>query len=399
MNLFRTLAGRALALFLILAAVTLSGCNRVSSDTATLRYQEAIGLEKQGNWDRALEAYRTASQGRFKDQAQSLASMARVALRAKRYDVAVQAYTTLSQQFPDARVNAAAPDAPEDVHNVREWLGTPGNQPPDSPLVAAQARMDEANRSKVPYRVMDSIVSATGRNPAYSYFILLLLITVALKLVLTPLTISQFHSMRKMTSIQPKLKALQEQYKDTPEEFNRRMLGLYREEGVNPFGCGASLIIQMPIMFGVYSFIQQYNYQFRNGHFLWVNPTVHDLAPAFIGANLAQPDIPLLVLYTLSMILSQKLTMIPAQDDQQRQQQMMMMYMMPIMFLFILKTFPSAFILYWLLFNLASTWHQWYLMKKHPVPVYVAPAAPPPPAPDDQPKRGPARTPAKRKRK
>ena len=82
----------------------------------------------------------------------------------------------------------------------------------------------------------------------------------------------------------------------------------------------------------------------------------------------------------------------------------MMSIMMPVMFLFVLKSFPSAFILYWLVFNILSTWQTFHLMKAHahhfPTPASGNGSAATVDAPTGKtPVKGPARTTARRKRK
>lgn len=361
--------------------------------------------EQRGDATAALDDYVRAAQVDFADQPQALANVGRLAIAAKRYDLALQALKTLVVKFPERQVSTTAVD--ERV--VKDWIGTEVNYTGD--FLVAQQLQDTINKRKFAYQAMDSLVAVSGRNPWYSAALALLIFTVVIKTLMTPLTAIQFNSTRKMTAIQPKMKALQEQCKDKPEELNKRMMALYKEEGVNPVGCGATMMIQMPILIALYSVIRLYNFQFRDAYFLWVNPHTAALAPGIIGANLAQPDMILLGLYAVSMFLSQKLTVMPAQDEQQRQQQMMMAYMMPIMFLFILKTFPSAFVLYWLLFNFFTTWQQWHLLKKNPMPA-PAPVSPsgsagsngtsqavkPARLPEDAPKPGPKQTPPKRKK-
>ncbi|HEY3415094.1 MAG TPA: YidC/Oxa1 family membrane protein insertase [Armatimonadota bacterium] len=361
--------------------------------------------EQRGDAAAALDDYARAAPVDFADQPQALANTGRLALAAKRYDLALQALKTLVEKYPERQVSTGAVD--ERV--VKDWIGTPADHKGD--FLAAEALADQINRGKIAYKTMDALVALTGRNPWYSAALALLIFTVVIKVAMTPLTNIQFNSTRKMTAIQPKMKALQEQCKDKPEELNKRMMALYKEEGVNPVGCGATMLIQFPILIALYSVIRLYNFQFRDAYFLWVNPHTASLAPGIIGANLAQPDMILLGLYAVSMFLSQKLTVMPAQDEQQRQQQMMMAYMMPIMFLFVLKTFPSAFVLYWLLFNFFTTWQQWHLLKKNPIPVAspvtssgspgsngTSQTARPQRSPEDAPKPGPKQTPPKRKK-
>lgn len=389
---------------LLVAAVSLlSGCGkRVSPEEAQTRYNEAVAFEKEGKAESALKAYQDAAAGSFPDQAQALASLGRVALGQKKYDVAITAYTQLASndKFADKTVNAAAPGKVKEPHEVGQWVGTIQDQHEGTPLWAAEAAKDAASKSNFWYKLMDMLVAATGRNHWYSYTLALVFVTVIVKIAITPFTNQQMRTSRKMSAIQPKMKALQEEYKDKPEQLNKAMMALYKQEGVSLHGCLGGMIIQYPILWGLYALIRMYSFQFRKGYFLWVNPDTHGLAPNILGKNLAQPDMILLVLYAVSMFLSQKVMMTPAVDEQQAQQQRMMTYMMPIMFVFILKTLPSAFILYWLLFNVLTTWQQWRLLKKSPIEmVAVAPAAAPAKDAADAVKRGPARTSAKRKKK
>jgi membrane protein insertase Oxa1/YidC/SpoIIIJ len=92
-----------------------------------------------------------------------------------------------------------------------------------------------------------------------------------------------------------------------------------------------------------------------NHDFLWVR-------------NLADPDMPLLVLYTISMIAFQKLTMKtqPMSDPQQQQQQNMMVWMMPLMFFMFFQGLPSGFILYWLGTNLIYLPQQYFGTRVKP---------------------------------
>lgn len=344
----------------------------------------------------AMQAYVRAAQVDFADQPQALADAGRTALAAGEYDLALNCLRSLVRKFPDKEVTTSAVD--ERV--IRDWAGTAADHKGD--FYTTEALQDHINKQKIAYQVVDGLVALTHRNKWYSAALMLLMITVVIKGAMTPLTKIQFHSTRKMTAIQPKMKALQEQYKNKPEEMNKRVMALYKEEKVNPVGCGATMVIQFPILIGLYSVIRMYNFQFRDYYFLWVNPHTAKLAPGIIGSSLAQPDIILLVLYAISMFLSQKLTIMPSQDEQQRQQQMMMAYTMPIMFLFILRTFPSAFVLYWLLFNFFTTWQQWHLLKKHPMPavaaVSAAATAPVTKPISTGPKPGPKQTPPKRKK-
>jgi len=94
----------------------------------------------------------------------------------------------------------------------------------------------------------------------------------------------------------------------------------------------------------------------RRGSFFWVE-------------DLSKPDLPLLIIYAVSMILSTKLMPQPATaDPSQKSSQKMMTYLMPVMLFFFLRSFPSAFIFYWASFNIIGTIQQLWLNKRFPPP-------------------------------
>ena len=239
-------------------------------------------------------------------------------------------------------------------------------------LTRYQKGLDEKAATKPGYKIIDALVAATGRNPKYSYALALLLITAVFKLATTPLSHRQFKSMREMQKVAPLVKQIQEKYKGNQQEIGKRTMALYKEHGINPLSGCLPLLAQMPILMGLYYWvILPYTYQFSKGEFLWIGSFLADKWPSFnilgkdipgIADNLALPDLPLLVVYTISMIVSQKLSVV---DPSQAEQQKMMAWTMPIVFAFIFMTFPSAFMLYWLAFNVIGTAQQYQIMK-HP---------------------------------
>jgi len=217
-------------------------------------------------------------------------------------------------------------------------------------LVAGR-KLDKIYSSKPSYQILNALVAFSANiSKKGACGLAVIFLTIIVKLLITPLTRKQFQSMKDMQKVQPEVKKLQEKLKGNPQKLNQEVMALYKRHGVNPLGGCFPLIIQMPILIWLYRAIMQYRYQFEGQGFLWIK-------------NLAEPDMPLLVLYLLSMIASQKLTTMPTADPQQQQTQKMMMYMMPIMFAFMFKSFPAAFILYWLMFNVLSTVQQYYIMR------------------------------------
>jgi len=270
---------------------------------------------------------------------------------------AVLDYKSLVQDFPPAT--------------------SPTGREAEQRLFVLQEQIDTKNSHMIGYQAMDKLVALTGRNPLYSYAFALLLITIILKVVTTPVSKKQYKSMKEMQRIQPLLKDLQEKYKDDKAALGQKTMDLYKEHGVNPFASCLPLLIQLPVMFGVYFYvISVYQYQFAKGHFLWIGSRFAQNLPEFVhvavlgrkfaipllGHSLAQPDLPLLLLYTASMVMSSKLNVV---DPSQAEQQKMMTWGMPIMMLFVLMSFQSSLVLYWSLFNIFSTVQQYHIMKAH----------------------------------
>jgi YidC/Oxa1 family membrane protein insertase len=230
-------------------------------------------------------------------------------------------------------------------------------------LAIVRRELDKQNSSSVLYKFLDSLVKLTGANPKYSYAFALLVITVLFKVATLPFTHLQYKYMKEMQRIQPLVKQLQEKYKDNQRELGIKIMELYKEHGVNPFGGCLPILIQLPILSFLYWMVRLYEYQFNKGQFLWIGSSLSHKLPSFMATSLAHPDIPLLLLYVVSMFISQKLTVV---DPTQAEQQRIMTYTMPIMLgiLFWWWAFPSAFMLYWLFFNIISTIQQYYVLKQ-----------------------------------
>lgn len=213
----------------------------------------------------------------------------------------------------------------------------------------ALRRLDEMNRDAALYKLMDWLVGILGKNPSYSYVLALVLLVLLVRLPLLPLTNAQFKYMKKMQDIQPLLGEIQKKYRNDPKKLQKETARIFKEEKVNPFGGCFLAIIQWPIFFLPYFMIRLYAYQFDKVGLLWIK-------------SLAQPDLPLFIIYVVSLFLSMWLT--SPSDPQQRQQSLMMSIMMLFFFIMFFRFLPSAFIFYWLLLNIATTLQQWLVMRR-----------------------------------
>ena len=270
----------------------------------------------------------------------------------------------------------------QDKNAAIQSLQTLHNTFPDDPTVAAQiatvgTALDNFNKTvnshSTPfhifgaflYRVIDFFVSLTGRQ-TWSYWVAILAISVLVKLALTPLSNKQYRSMKEMQKLQPYIQELQAKHKNDKEVLGKKTMELYKEHGINPMAGCTPLLFQLPIMYTLYYTIRLYQYQFSHGTFLWIGSGLSHVFPQYLGINLGQPDIPILLLYAASMYFTQKMTVTPTMDPQQAETQKMMAIMTPFMTTYFFLTYhlPSAFVLYYLIFNILSTAQQKYYLRK-----------------------------------
>jgi YidC/Oxa1 family membrane protein insertase len=226
-----------------------------------------------------------------------------------------------------------------------------------------EASIDRRNSAAWYYKLIDGLVAMTGRKPAFSYWFALILVAVFVAVVTYPIKIRMFQSQREMQRIQPILKRIQDEYKGKPE-LQEKVMECYKEHGVNPFASCLPMLIQLPFMYGVYYVIRQYEFHFAHGTFLWINPVLGHRFPGILAGNLAEFDVPLVIIYAASTYLTMKLT--PPTDPQAAQQQQTMSIMMTGMMLWMFWTYKwsSAFILYWLASNVISSWQQYNKIYK-----------------------------------
>jgi len=266
------------------------------------------------------------------------------------------------------------------------------------------AKLDKLNSTDWKYKIIDTLVMATGRIPAFSYWFAVILITVIVKLCLTPLTKAQFKAMKEMQKVAPLIKEIQAQHKGDQKTIGEKTMALYKEHKINPFASCLPLLVQMPILMLLYYIIRTYEFQFAKGTFLWIGSGLSHLTsfPVMFNPgslvwvtakNLAEPDLILVVLYVISMYISTKLS---AVDPTQAEQQKMMAIVMPVMFAFIFAGFPSAFLLYWLVFNILQTTQQYLILNSGRTEAVVPPPAP---QPDEKPEETPPTRVRRRRRR
>ncbi len=191
--------------------------------------------------------------------------------------------------------------------------------------------------------------------------------TLITRLATYPLTYQQIKSSKAMQELQPKLKKLQEKYKGDREKLAQEQMKLYKDHGVNPLAGCLPLLIQFPILIGLYGAIGRSlaatPLQLLDLNHRLLVPSLAHLIPmqnTFLWLNLGQPDqtfiLPVLVVATTW--LQQKLITPPtASGDPNDPSQAMsrnMMIMMPLMIGIFSLSFASGLSIYWVVSNLAG---------------------------------------------
>ena len=169
-----------------------------------------------------------------------------------------------------------------------------------------------------------------------NYGLAVIILTFLIRLLILPLAVSSFRSMKKMQKIQPKLKEIKEKYKDNKQKVNQMTMQIMKEHGVNPVGGCLPLLLQLPIFFAFYRGLSESVDLYQAPFFFWIDDLTK-IDPYFI----------LPILSIVGMVVHQLITPNTMEKAQKR-----MMLFMPIVFGFFIFTLPSALTLYMVI----TTW-------------------------------------------
>ena len=194
-----------------------------------------------------------------------------------------------------------------------------------------------------------------------NYGLIIIIFSVLTKLMFYPLTRTSTQSMKKMQELQPKLKALQEKYKDDKSKLNEATMGLYREEKVNPLAGCLPILLQSPVFIALYQSLS-HTISLRGQPFIgWITDLSQPDAIAtlpfaipFLGADVNV----LPILMSVAMYYQTKLT--PTTGGGQMA---MMNTMMPLFMVFIFYNMPSGLVLYWLVNTIMQAYQTWRIQK------------------------------------
>ena len=196
--------------------------------------------------------------------------------------------------------------------------------------------------------ILELLYNLTDVLGVGSYGLAIILLTVLVKMCLYPLTVKQIRSMKAMQELSPKMKKIQEKSKDNPQVMQQKIGQLYSDAGVNPLAGCLPLLIQMPILMGMYYAL--FNFQYPTPEaamFLWL-PSMSEPDPMHI--------LPVLAAATTYLQTAQT-------SDMSQTQMKMMAYFMPLFIGFISWSFASGLVLYWVAMNCCQIVQQWWMYR------------------------------------
>ena len=217
-----------------------------------------------------------------------------------------------------------------------------------------------------------------------NFGVAILILTVIIKLVFFPLANKSYNAMAKMRKLQPQMLELREKYGDDKQRLNQEMMGLYKKEGANPMSGCLPILIQIPVFFALYK-VLFVTIEMRHAPFFgWIQDlSARDPTSILNLFGLMPWDIPPLgafeiisigiwpLLMGVSMYLQQLLNPQPPDPLQAK-----IFLFMPVIFTFLLATFPAGLVIYWTWNNLLSILQQAVIMKRAGVPLGRQPAPP-----------------------
>jgi YidC/Oxa1 family membrane protein insertase len=187
-----------------------------------------------------------------------------------------------------------------------------------------------------------------------NYGIIIIILVFIIKLVLSPLTYKSHMSMAKTKALKPELDELKEKYGDDMQKMQSEQMKLYQQVGVNPLSGCLPMLLQMPFLFAMFQFIP-HAIELRHEPFLWAEDLSH--YDSIMTLPFTIPGYGDHVsLFTLLMTLSTLLyTWANSQATATMQGPMKtMQYIMPLIFLFMLNSFPAGLTFYYFVSNLVS---------------------------------------------
>ncbi|MCL2764801.1 MAG: membrane protein insertase YidC [Treponema sp.] len=200
-----------------------------------------------------------------------------------------------------------------------------------------------------------------------NYGIAIILLTLLIKILFFPLTKKGSEATLRMQALAPRIKEIQDKYKNNPQKLRAEMGNFYQQEGYNPVSGCLPMLLQLPIFIAMYNLFNNH-FDLRGAGFIpgWIP----DLSVPEYIVQFQDFRVPIFgwtalrvlpFIYVGSQLLYGKVTQMPGQ--QSNNQMKMMLYVMPIVFFFILYDVPSGLLIYWIFSNLLTLAQQLVINK------------------------------------
>lgn len=203
----------------------------------------------------------------------------------------------------------------------------------------------------------------------WNYGLIILMLTVILKLILLPLTYSNYRSTAKMRVMKPEIEAINAKYPKPEDAMKKQQatMSLYKQCGIKPAGGCLPMLLQWPILVAMFRFFPA-SYELRQQPFLWADDlsTYDSILDLSFNIPLYGDHVSLFTLLmtaaTLAYTIISNRQMAPTGNEQSMKMMKWMMYLMPIMFLGIFNNYSAGLSYYYLLFNL-TTFVQMFIFR------------------------------------
>ena len=205
------------------------------------------------------------------------------------------------------------------------------------------------------------------------YGLIILIMVLIIKGAMSPLTFASYRSMAKMRVLKPQLDEMNKKFgeKDAVAKQQAQM-ALYKEAGVNPLGGCIPVIVQMPILIAMFRFFPA-SIELRGESFLWATDlSTYDaliswdqhipLLSTFYGNHISIFTLLMTASTILYTRMNQQMTAGTGSSEQMKQMQIIM-YVMPLMFMFVLNSYPAGLTYYYFLSNIVTFSMQWGIRK------------------------------------
>ncbi|MTI17152.1 membrane protein insertase YidC [Rhodobacteraceae bacterium RKSG542] len=219
--------------------------------------------------------------------------------------------------------------------------------------------------TKPMFWVIDWLYTITG-----NFGVAILLVTVIVKAIFFPLANKSYVSMSKMKLVQPQMNEIREKYKDDRQKQQQALMELYKQEKINPLAGCLPILIQIPVFFSLYK-VLFVTIEMRHAPFFgWIQDlSAPDPTTIFNLFGLIPWDPPSILMIGIwplimgvTMFLQMKMNPAPAEPAQQ-----MIFNWMPVIFTFMLATFPAGLVIYWAWNNFLSIVQQGVIMRRQGV--------------------------------